>query len=196
MIWATWITAISTLVMAIATILMALFAGIALNTWKKEQKRQKLINLLETLNKYFQDLQYYELESTIFSRQARKNNQENFSDNEMILQQANIIDIELAEGYGECILSMRNWLLQNDIQNKFLDDFIKIIQEYRVKTFDYICSKINLFVEKNKAENLMYGIDKSFKDLFIKKKKELLFTREKVTNLLIEFRNINKKLIA
>ena len=58
---ANWITAISTLVMALATIAMAVFARNALNTWKMQQKREKLVTLLETLNAYIQDLQYYEV---------------------------------------------------------------------------------------------------------------------------------------
>ena len=38
---ANWITAISTLVMALATIAMAVFARNALNTWKMQQKREE-----------------------------------------------------------------------------------------------------------------------------------------------------------
>ena len=43
--WANWIT-------AIATCCMAYYARKALDDWKNQQKRQKLVNLLETINEY------------------------------------------------------------------------------------------------------------------------------------------------
>ena len=59
---------------ALSTLAMAIFAWKALNTWKCQQKREKLISLFEKLNQYLQELRYYELESTIFSKKTDKNN--------------------------------------------------------------------------------------------------------------------------
>ena len=71
-IWSA-ITAISTFLMMVATGFMAVAAWKALNTWKKQQKREKLVTLLEALNEYIYDLQYYEHEGTIFSKLSRSN---------------------------------------------------------------------------------------------------------------------------
>ena len=76
------LTALSTFAMMIATGFMAFFAGKALDSWKNQQKRQKLINLLEGLNKYIQELQLYELESIVYSKQC-KNIPENYDINKV-----------------------------------------------------------------------------------------------------------------
>ncbi len=56
---ANWITAISTLVMAIATITMAIFAGIALNSWKEEIKSNKILELYNDLYLLFFNLENF-----------------------------------------------------------------------------------------------------------------------------------------
>ncbi len=136
------VTAISTFLMMVATCFMAVAAWRALNTWKNEQKRRKLVNLLETLNAYIQDLQYYELESTVFSKHTRQSYQENLNDNELIEKQANYIDMEIAEGCGSCILSLKNWLIDVPKQNEILNKININIQEYRIKIFTYVELKI------------------------------------------------------
>lgn len=50
---ANWITATSTLVMALTTIAMAIFAGIALDSWKKELKIQKKVSVLTDIYNIF-----------------------------------------------------------------------------------------------------------------------------------------------
>lgn len=185
---ANWITALSTFAMAI-------IAGLALNTWKKQQKREKLVTLLETLNAYIQDLQYYELESTVFSKHTRQTYQENLNDSELIEKQANYIDMEIAEGFGNCILSLKNWLIDAPKQNEILNEINKNIQEYRIKIFTYVELKIKFFIEKNKKENILYGTNDGLLEQIYERKTDL----EKIRNLLLkqieELKEINKKLL-
>ncbi len=65
MIVASWITAISTLIMAVATIFMALFAGKAIFAWKKEVREKKIFEInkkyIETINKFDKLMNNYNL---------------------------------------------------------------------------------------------------------------------------------------
>lgn len=192
---ATWITAISTFLMMVATGFMAVAAWRALNTWKNEQKRRKLVNLLETLNAYVQDLQYYELESTVFSKYTRQSYQENLNDNELIKKQANYIDKEIAESFGKCILSLKNWLIDAPQQNEILNEINKNIQEYRIKIFTYVELKINFFIEKNKQENILYGVDNNLLEQIYTKKTDFEKTRKLLLKQIDELKEINKKLL-
>lgn len=192
---ATWITAISTFLMMVATGFMAVAAWRALNTWKNEQKRRKLVNLLETLNAYVQDLQYYELESTVFSKHTSQSYQENLNDNELIKKQANYIDVEIAEGFGKCILSLKNWLIDAPQQNEILNEINKNIQEYRIKIFTYVELKIKFFIEKNKQENILYGVDNNLLEQIYTKKTDLEKTRKLLLKQIDELKEINKKLL-
>ena len=64
----------------ISTLAMSIVALIALDNWKEQQKRDKLINVLESLNKYIQELQLYEIESTVFSKQSRYYTEKDFEE--------------------------------------------------------------------------------------------------------------------
>lgn len=192
---ATWITAISTFLMTVATGFMAVAAWRALNTWKNEQKRRKIVNLLETLNAYVQDLQYYELESTVFSKHTRQSYQENLNDNELIKKQANYIDMEIAESFGKCILSLKNWLIDAPQQNEILNEINKNIQEYRIKIFTYVELKIKFFIEKNKQENILYGVDNNLLEQIYTKKTDFEKTRKLLLKQIDELKEINKKLL-
>lgn len=184
---AIWITAVSTLAMAI-------IAGIALNTWKNEQKRTKLVNLLETLNSYIQDLQYYELESTLFSKQARQKGLEDFKNIQLILEQKRLIDTELAEGIGHCILELKNWLIQDNTQYEKLNNLNKSIQEYRIKIFEFIEQKIDYWTNQNAAD-IMYGSNKDQLQQVFNKKTDLEKYREQVVKQIEEFKNHYEKLL-
>ena len=63
-IWSA-VTAISTLIMTLATITMAVFAGSALNSWKKEIKLKKIYrinkNYIKTIDEFLKLLHNYEL---------------------------------------------------------------------------------------------------------------------------------------
>ena len=61
--------------------------------------------------------------------------------------------MEIAEGFGNCILSLKNWLIDAPKQNEILNEINKNIQEYRIKIFTYVELKIKFFIEKNKKEN-------------------------------------------
>lgn len=193
-IWSA-ITAISTFLMMVATGFMAVAAWKALNTWKNEQKRRKLVTLLETLNAYIQDLQYYELESTVFSKHTRQTYQENLNDSELIEKQANYIDMEIAEGFGNCILSLKNWLIDAPKQNEILNEINKNIQEYRIKIFTYVELKIKFFIEKNKQENILYGVDNNLLEQIYTKKTDLENTRNLLLKQIDELKELNKKLL-
>ena len=179
----------------ISTLAMAVIAFKALNTWKDEQKRSKLFFLLESLNKYIQELQYYELESTIFSKKARNSEQEDYENDELILKQSKYIDLELAEEFGLCILCMKNWLIDHENQKEKLDNICKIMQYYRVQIFDYVSLKINFYVEKNKDCNKLYGMDKNLLDKICSNKKEIENIRNKLVKEIDEFKQMNKKLL-
>ena len=193
-IWSA-ITAISTFLMMVATGFMAVAAWKALNTWKNEQKRRKLVTLLETLNAYIQDLQYYELESTVFSKHTTQTYQENLNDSELIEKQANYIDMEIAEGFGNCILSLKNWLIDAPKQNEILNEINKNIQEYRIKIFTYVELKIKFFIEKNKKENILYGTNDGFLEQIYERKTDLEKTRNLLLKQIEELKEINNKLL-
>ena len=50
--------------------------------------------------------------STIFSKHTRQAYQENLNNNELISKQASYIDMEIAEGFGNCILILKNQILK------------------------------------------------------------------------------------
>lgn len=185
---ANWITALSTFAMAI-------IAGLALNTWKKQQKREKLVTLLEALNEYIYDLQYYEHEGTIFSKLARTNKKEDYRNQELIQQQKNIIDTELAEEAGRYSLYIDNWLIQDSTQVEKLYVLKQNLANYKNKIFEYIKLKINFYCEKNKKENILYGTNDGLLEQIYERKTDL----EKIRNLLLkqieELKEINKKLL-
>ena len=189
------VTTISTFLMMVATGFMAVAAWRALNTWKNEQKRRKLVNLLETLNAYIQDLQYYELESTVFSKHTRQSYQENLNDNELIEKQANYIDMEIAESFGSSILSLKNWLIDAPKQNEILNEINKNIQEYRIKIFTYVELKIKFFIEKNKKENILYGTNDGLLKQIYERKTDLEKTRNLLLKQIEELKEINNKLL-
>ena len=189
------VTAISTFLMMAATGFMAVAAWRALKKKKNEQKRRKLVNLLETLNAYIQDLQYYELESTVFSKHTRQSYQENLNDNELIEKQANYIDMEIAEGFGSCILSLKNWLIDVPKQNEILNKININIQEYRIKIFTYVELKIKFFIEKNKKENILYGTNDGFLEQIYERKTDLEKTRNLLLKQIEELKEINNKLL-
>ena len=96
------------IISSISTLAMAIIAFYALYTWKDEQKRSKLIIALESLNKFIQEVQYYEYESTIYSKKLRYNDEYNNLNIEQIQKQAYLIDIELTDVFGDCILNLKN----------------------------------------------------------------------------------------
>lgn len=154
-IWSA-VTAISTLIMTLATIAMAIFASCALNVWKKEQKRAKLVKLLETFNSFIQDLQYYELESGVFSKNTRGLYEHDLKNINLISQQVHLIDSEMAEAYGNCVLCIKNWLIDDDRKYDELNDLNKSLQEYRIKIFEYVKQKVSFYIEFNSSAEVLY----------------------------------------
>ena len=138
----------------ISTLAMSIVALIALDKWKEQQKRDKLINVLESLNKYIQELQLYEIESTVFSKQSRYYTEKDFANAELLKQQGVLIDIELAEEFGNCVLKLKNWLIDHENQRKLLDEISKKMQEYRVLIVDYNSLKTQYILELTKTENV------------------------------------------
>ena len=193
-IWSA-ITAISTFLMMVATGFMAVAAWKALNTWKNEQKRRKLVTLLETLNAYIQDLQYYEHEGTIFSKLARNNKKEDYRNQELIQQQKNIIDTELAEEAGRYSLYIDNWLIQDSTQVEKLYVLKQNLANYKNKIFEYIKLKINFYCEKNKKENILYGTNDGLLQQIYEKKTDLEKTRNLLLKQIEELKEINNKLL-
>ena len=193
-IWSA-ITAISTFLMMVATGFMAVAAWKALNTWKKQQKREKLVTLLEALNEYIYDLQYYEHEGTIFSKLARTNKKEDYRNQELIQQQKNIIDTELAEEAGRYSLYIDNWLIQDSTQVEKLYVLKQNLANYKNKIFEYIKLKINFYCEKNKKENILYGTNDGLLQQKYEKKTDLEKTRNLLLKQIEELKEINNKLL-
>lgn len=192
---ANWITAISTLIMAIATGFMAYYAKQALNSWRYEQKRRKLIDFLEFINKYLYDLQYYESNATIFSKNARKNYQENYENIELIKKQPSIIDIELAEEFGEFALFVKNWLMEDNQQEQILNELKNCFNNYRQEIYKYLNLKAEYYDQKNKKANIMYGLDDDLLNKMNKKEYSLKKIREEIIKRIEAFQNANKNLI-
>ena len=193
-IWSA-ITAISTFLMMVATGFMAVAAWKALNTWKKQQKREKLVTLLEALNEYIYDLQYYEHEGTIFSKLARTNKKEDYRNQELIQQQKNIIDTELAEEAGRYSLYIDNWLIQDSTQVEKLYVLKQNLANYKNKIFEYIKLKINFYCEKNKKENILYGTNDGLLQQIYERKADLEKTRNLLLKQIEELKEINNKLL-
>lgn len=193
-IWSA-ITAISTFLMMVATGFMAVAAWKALNTWKKQQKREKLVTLLEALNEYIYDLQYYEHEGTIFSKLARTNKKEDYRNQELIQQQKKIIDNELAEEAGRYSLYIDNWLIQDSTQVEKLYVLKQNLANYKNKIFEYIKLKINFYCEKNKKENILYGTNDGLLQQIYEKKTDLEKTRNLLLKQIEELKEINNKLL-
>ena len=186
--WANWIT-------AIATCCMAYYARKALGDWKNQQKRQKLVSLLETINEYIQDLQYYEIESTFYSKYARNNHQEDFSNKDLIQKQSGLVDSEFAENFGKCILCLKNWLIEYPEQENVLNDINKKLNKYRIQVYNYVCLKINFFASNDINAQILYGVDKEPLEIMKTKQEKVINVRKDIETLLNQFKELNKKLL-
>ena len=180
----------------ISTLAMSIVALIALDKWKEQQKRDKLINILEFLNKYIQELQLYEIESTVFSKQSRYYTEKDFANAELLKQQGVLIDIELAEEFGNCVLKLKNWLIDHENQRKLLDEISKKMQEYRVLIVDYNSLKTQYILELTKTENVLYGTqNKILANWTLEKKEKIIKIREELLECIKDFKLANKKLL-
>lgn len=180
---------------ACSTFAMAIFAFKALNSWKNQQKRNKLIDLLESLNKYIQELQLYELESIAYSKQAKNVTKKDFSNMEFLNTQIKLIDNEMAEEYGSCVLCLKNWLIDHDEQEQILNEINKKMQEYRIKIYDYSILKANFLFSFNQPENIIYGQEQNLSKEMTDCKADLVKTRESLSETINKFKNLNKKLL-
>lgn len=179
-----------------STFAMAVVASIALDKWKEQQKRDKLINVLESLNKYIQELQLYEIESTVFSKQSRYHTEKDFANAELLNQQGLLIDIELAEEFGNCVLKLKNWLIDHENQREVLDEISKKMQEYRVLIVDYNSLKAQFIHEATQVENILYrNQNKTLAVKTLEQKEIIRKTREELLNCIDKFKLINKKLL-
>lgn len=191
-----WITVISTVAASIATIFMAIFAGVALNVWKNEQKRLKLINLLEGLNKYIQELQLYELESILYSKQS-KYQKIDLSNLEFLNNEIRLIDCETAQEYGNCILLLKNWLIDHDEHKQILNEINQKMQAYRVSIYELNMVKKEFVIKKSDTANIMYDkiqITKSF-DKVKEFQKLAIGKRNDLEKIIDKFKELNKKLL-
>ena len=190
------LTALSTFVMMIATGFMAFFAGKALDSWKNQQKRQKLINLLEGLNKYVQELQLYELESIVYSKQSKNIPEKDFSNIAFLNNEIKLIDNEMAEEFGSCILLLKNWLIDHEEHEQILNEICAKMQVYRISIDDYNKVKKEFIAEINTQANIMYGgLDPVLSENVKKLKSIATENREELTKLIKTFKELNKKLL-
>lgn len=189
--WTLFFNALS----ACSTFAMAIFAFKALDSWKNQQKRNKLIGLLESLNKYIRELQLYELESIAYSKQAKNISNKDFSNMEFLNTQIKLIDNEMAEEFGNCILCLKNWLIDHDEQKQILNEINKKMQEYRIKIYDYNILKANFLFNFHQPENIIYGQEQNLSKEMLDSKANLAKTRESLSETINEFKNLNKKLL-
>ena len=189
--WTLFFNALS----ACSTFAMAIFAFKALDSWKNQQKRNKLIGLLESLNKYIQELQLYELESIAYSKQAKNITDKDFSNMEFLNTQIKLIDNEMAEEFGNCILCLKNWLIDHDEQEQILNEINKKMQEYRIKIYDYSILKVDFLFNLHKPENIIYNQNQHLSKEMLDSKANLVKTRESLSETINKFKNLNKKLL-
>ena len=193
---ATWITAISTLLMMVATCFMAFFAWIAVDSWKNQQKRQKLINLLEGLNKYIQELQLYELESIVYSKQSKNIPEKDFTNRVFLNNEIKLIDNEMAEEFGSCSLLLKNWLIDNEEHEQILNEICAKMQVYRISIYDYNNVKKEFVVQMHTQLNIKtFKIDPILVEDFKKLKSIAIENRKNLTELINKFKELNKKLL-
>ena len=193
---ATWITAISTLLMMVATCFMAFFAWIAVDSCKNQQKRQKLINLLEGLNKYIQELQLYELESIVYSKQSKNIPEKDFTNRVFLNNEIKLIDNEMAEEFGSCSLLLKNWLIDNEEHEQILNEICAKMQVYRISIYDYNNVKKEFVVQMHTQLNIKtFKIDPILVEDFKKLKSIAIENRKNLTELINKFKELNKKLL-
>ncbi len=130
--WSEWITAISTLLMMLATGFMAYYAKQALNSWKEEIKLKKIYrinrNYIKTIDEFLKLLHNYELIS---------NEQETRYILEKLLEEINIILYEYK-------------LVQKNTETEFLKNLIyfkAVIQEYTKIKFQSFNSGVKAYYE-------------------------------------------------
>lgn len=130
---ANWITAISTLVMALATIAMAIFAWEALNSWKKEIKLKNIYkinrNYIKTIDEFSKLLHNYELISE---------EEETRSILEKILEEINTTLYEYK-------------LIKKNAETEFLNNlmyFRTLIQKYTKIKFQSLNPGVKVYYEK------------------------------------------------
>ncbi len=130
--WAEWISAISTLLMMLATGFMAYYAKQALNSWKEEIKLKKIYrinrNYIKTIDEFLKLLHNYELIS---------NEQETRYILEKLLEEINIILYEYK-------------LVQKNTETEFLKNLIyfkAVIQEYTKIKFQSFNSGVKVYYE-------------------------------------------------
>ena len=190
------LTALSTFVMMIATGFMAFFAGKALDSWKNQQKRQKLINLLEGLNKYIQELQLYELESIVYSKQSKNIPEKDLTDRAFLNNEIKLIDNEMAEEFGSCVLLLKNWMIDHEEHEQILNEICAKMQVYRISIYDYNNVKKEFVAEINTQANIMYGgLDPVLSENVKELKSIAITNREALTKLIKAFKELNKKLL-
>lgn len=193
--WTEWISAISTFATALATIAMAIFAWKALHSWRYEQKRRKLIDFLEFINKYLYDLQYYEVNATIFSKNARKNYQENYENIELIKKQPNIVDTELTEESMEFALFVKNWLIEDNNQEQQLNELRSCFSNYKQEIYKYIDLKVKYYEQKSERATIMYGLDNDLLNKMEKCENSMKRIREEIIERVEAFKCGYKSLI-
>ena len=193
--WTEWISAISTFATALATIAMAIFAWKALDSWRYEQKRRKLIDFLEFINKYLYDLQYYEANATIFSKNARKNYQENYENVELIKKQPDIIDTELTEESMEFALFVKNWLIEDNNQEQQLNELRSCFSNYKQEIYKYIDLKVKYYEQKSERATIMYGLDNDLLNKMEKCENSMKRIREEIIERVEAFKSGYKSLI-
>lgn len=190
------LTALSTFAMMIATGFMAFFAGKALDSWKNQQKRQKLINLLEGLNKYIQELQLYELESIVYSKQSKNIPEKDLTDRAFLNNEIKLIDNEMAEGFGSCVLLLKNWMIDHEEHEQILNEICTEMQLYRISIDNYNKVKKEFVAEINTQANIMYGRPDSILAKDVNELKSIAIrNRAALTKLINKFKELNKKLL-
>lgn len=172
--WASWLTAISTFAMAI-------IAGLALDTWKKEIEYQFISDLRKDLIKALSDL-YFSLDlhanNYATSDNTLKEDTTNFDYEKEKLK----IDNEFANKQREVAKAIYSYTLYRQNQKTFLENLTNELNAYRNNVLDLINIRVQMLQSRKNDVALDFPKENQIK----KKIKANQETGEKLMNKLKE----------
>ena len=184
--WASWITALSTLLMMIATFFAVIIAYQALSTWKKETKYKHLLEFITTASIIIEDIDeyfnngYYD-ESVISKTNFELNAWAPFWNNEANRYSENIINL-----YRN-LLKEKNYLysFNKSTNEKYVNDVCNCIKEYKDSMNMIVSAKMNLCHLDIRIRQASINIIKDKSKTVIEKQKKAKNIVKKARNKLL-----------
>lgn len=154
--WSEWITAISTLAMAI-------IAGRALGTWKKEIEYQFISDLRKDLIKALANL-YYSLDLHANNYATSDNTLKQDTSNFNYEKEKIKIENEFADKQREVSKAIYSYILYRPNQKTFLENLTNKLNEYRNNVLDLINIRIQIQQSRKNDESLDYPTENKIKE--------------------------------